>query len=286
MLRVTPAILSQVSVTVLCENTARRSGVVGEHGLSWWIEAGEKRVLFDLGQGLGLVNNAARLGVDLCRVDAIALSHGHYDHVGGWHELPLAARRALVFYHPDAFAPKYQKRQDGRIDPVGDRAAVEALMAEAGDLVPSSEPVEVVPGVWLSGEVPRTTSYEDTGGVFCCDEEGEVVDPIRDDQSLFFDTEQGLVVILGCAHAGVVNTLRYLRDLTLRPIHAVLGGMHLVNAGPERVRRTVEDLKAIGPDWIGANHCTGSLARARLQLAFEDRFLECGAGDRIRFPIS
>lgn len=285
MLKIALQRLSKVSVTVLCENTACRTDVTGEHGLSWWIDTGGSRVLFDLGQGVGMASNAACLRVNLGAVDAIALSHGHYDHVGGWGLLPPAAKRSAVYCHPDALLPKFQIRSDGTVDPAGDPESIAAMIVEAGDLVIASGPSELISGVWLSGEVPRETGYEDTGGTFCCDSEGCFKDSILDDQSLFFDTESGLVVVLGCAHAGVINTLRYLQGLTGRRIHAALGGMHLVNASRERVDRTIADLKELGLDWVGANHCTGAYAHARLSADFENRFIECGAGSRIQFPI-
>lgn len=278
--------LSGACVTVLCENTSCRPGVIGEHGLSWWIDSGSGCVLFDLGQGVGIAQNAAYLGVDLGTADAVALSHGHYDHVGGWDRLPDAAKRSAVYCHPGALLPKYQKRGDGSMDAAGDPDSIGQMLNEAGDLVVSALPSELVAGVWLSGEVPRETEYEDVGGDFYRDEGGAFKDGVLDDQSLFFDTDRGLVVILGCAHAGVVNTLRYLQALTGRRIHATLGGMHLVNASRERVDRTILDLKALKPDWVGANHCTGAYAQARLRDAFAARFIECGAGSRIQFPLS
>ena len=266
---------SSVRVSLLCENTAGVRGAIGEHGLSWWVEAGDKRVLFDLGQGVGLLNNANLLGVDLDTVDAIAISHGHYDHVGGWDQLSPRVKGAPLFVHPDALFPKYQCQKSGSVVLASNEQFPSLISKEEIDIRQVRVPTEVVEGVWISGEVPRITDYENTGGSFFCDAQAEEKDLLLDDQSLFFDTDLGLVVILGCSHAGVINILRYLMKLSGRRIHAVMGGMHLLHASSDRLRRTFEDLSVIDPDWIGANHCTGSIAQGALIETFGKRYLVC-----------
>jgi len=277
--------LPTVSVTLLCENTARGSGILGEHGLSWWIESDGKHILFDLGQGLSLRANAAELGVELSDADAIVLSHGHYDHLGGWTVLSKTAKAAPVFLHPDALRPKFQKRADGRIVTAGNKLVAELIPKEASHVIAERTPTEVLPGIWMTGQVPRLNNYEDTGGHFVQDRAGLIEDSIQDDQSLFFLTSEGIVVILGCAHSGVINTLHYIQSLTSdQRIHAVLGGMHLLHASAERMHRTIEALKEIGPDWIAPNHCTGDAAMAELCTAFSTQYFECHAGQQFSFP--
>jgi 7,8-dihydropterin-6-yl-methyl-4-(beta-D-ribofuranosyl)aminobenzene 5'-phosphate synthase len=278
--------LPYVRITLLAENTAVGRGILGEHGLSWLIEAGGRRVLFDLGQGMVLARNAAAIGVDLADVEAIVLSHGHYDHVDGWTVLPEAVKKVPVYLHPAALEEKFQGKGGGRMERVNDPAVLRAIGSEALARRSSEGPVEVVEGLWATGEVPRETGYEDTGGAFFLDQDGTRVDPLADDQSLFFRTEAGLVVVLGCAHAGVVNTLRHVRRLCPdRPLHAVVGGMHLVNAGGERLERTIADLRDLAPDWLGPNHCTGEAAVAALTAAFPGRILSCHAGRTLTFPV-
>jgi 7,8-dihydropterin-6-yl-methyl-4-(beta-D-ribofuranosyl)aminobenzene 5'-phosphate synthase len=279
-------ILASVTVTVVCENTARGAGILGEHGLAWWIEADGQRLLFDLGQGLSLVHNAKKLLCPLTEVDAIALSHGHYDHLGGWSVLPAEAKHSSVFFHPAALQPKFQRRASGVVVTAGDAHAASALEREAGGLVVSSSPTEVIPGIWLTGAIPRLTKYEDTGGDFVLDEAGTRVDMVDDDQSIFFNTSSGIVVILGCAHSGVINTLEHVRGLTGTRIHAVLGGMHLLHASDERMLRTIEALRVIDPDWLGPNHCTGDRATATLRTVFGAKCVECHAGQSFEFPLS
>jgi 7,8-dihydropterin-6-yl-methyl-4-(beta-D-ribofuranosyl)aminobenzene 5'-phosphate synthase len=276
--------LGSVKVTVVCENTARGRGILGEHGLAWWIQSEGCKVLFDLGQGLCLASNSKKLGIELERAESIVLSHGHYDHVGGWWILPESAKRAKVFMHPDVLEPKYLKRADGSVGLVSNNRFSEAVNREAGEVIACREPTEVAEGIWMTGEIPRVTDYEDTGGDFVGDKDGLIPDPLLDDQALFFKTPKGIVVILGCAHAGVINTLRHVQSLTGGPIHAMVGGMHLLNASAHRLKRTLEDLRSIRPDWIGPNHCTGDQAAVALRMAFTPNYLECHAGQTVVFP--
>lgn len=148
----------------------------------------------------------------------------------------------------------------------------------------NTAPVEVLPGIFLTGEIPRETGYEDVGGPFVLDESGTVPDPIADDQALFFGTAEGTVVLLGCAHAGVVNTLSHVLRLTNGDkIHAVLGGMHLVNASPERINRTMAALRDLGVRRLGPAHCTGDLATATMWSEFLQACVPCSVGSRFVF---
>jgi 7,8-dihydropterin-6-yl-methyl-4-(beta-D-ribofuranosyl)aminobenzene 5'-phosphate synthase len=148
-------------------------------------------------------------------------------------------------------------------------------------------PTEMCEGLFLTGEIPRRTEYETTGGPFFSDEGGQRTDPLPDDMAIFFDSHDGTVVLVGCAHAGVVNTLRYVRELTEgKPIHAVVGGMHLATASRDRMDRTIADLRELGIKRIGPCHCTGAAAIAGLWNAFPDPCFPCGVGVTMEFEIS
>lgn len=269
----------KTTVTVLAENTARGRGILGEHGLSFWIDTGSHRVLFDTGQGRVLLPNAQTLGIDLGRADAIVFSHGHYDHVGGSVLALDAAPEAPVYFHPCARESKFQEK-NGLVEPVSIPFWSETgLDAYAARLVPGSGPFVLPGGIRATGEIPRQTNFEDVGGAFYLDEALTEPDPIRDDQALFFECEAGVVVILGCAHAGLVNTLDYVAQLTGEErVHAVLGGAHLVHASEERIARTVAALREREVAYLGLGHCTGDEALAALRQAFPGRNHPCHAG--------
>ena len=274
-----------VHITILVENTAAGRGLLGEHGLAFWIEAGHRRILFDTGQGVVLKQNAQHLEIPLASADAIVLSHGHYDHTGGLAQALKVAPQAKVFAHPGAFQAKYQRNDDGTVRDVGMPLLNEdGVRKKAGDLIWTNQPTEICDGVFVTGEIPRISDFEDTGGPFFLDEGCQQPDPLIDDQAMFFESSLGTVVLLGCAHAGVVNTLQYIQQLTdKRPIHAVMGGMHLVNASPERIDRTVKAIRKLGVDCLAPAHCTGMVAMARLWMEYPDRCRHCGVGTTMEF---
>jgi 7,8-dihydropterin-6-yl-methyl-4-(beta-D-ribofuranosyl)aminobenzene 5'-phosphate synthase len=161
---------------------------------------------------------------------------------------------------------------------------LETVQLHRGRKCATSAVTEVMPGVFLTGEIPRETDFEDVGGPFVLDEAGMRPDPILDDQALYFDSPEGLVVLLGCAHAGVVNTVCHVRRLVPnRPVHAVFGGMHLLAATPERIARTLDALRAWGLQRLGPAHCTGVAASARLWTEFPQACTACAVGSRFMF---
>lgn len=278
---------AKVRITVLVENTAEERGLLAEHGLALWIETGSQYVLFDTGQGGALIGNAFRLGAPLSLLDRVVLSHGHYDHTGGLANALRGNGSASIYAHPDALKPKYARNADGSAREIGmPDLSKQAVERHREHLVWTGRPSEVGEGLMVTGPVPRVTGFEDTGGPFFLDPACRTPDPLLDDQAVFFASEHGTVVLLGCAHAGVINTLRYIRELTDgRPIHAVLGGMHLVGASSRRLRSTIDELKRLNIACLGPAHCTGRAATAALCNALPEQYTACHVGTRFEFNL-
>jgi len=260
---------TDTKIKILVDDRAGE-GLVAEHGLSMWIETGGRRILFDTGQGGALAPNAVKLGADLGRTDLLVLSHGHYDHTGAVAGVVQAARNVRLYCHPAIIQPKYAVR-DGGFEAIG--MPLESLTSL--DAFPRQSLHWIQNPEFLSGEIgmtgfiPRETDYEDTGGSFYLDPEKMRPDPMTDDLALWIRTNDGLIVCVGCAHAGLVNTLDHIRRQSgISRIRAVIGGFHLLNAARDRIEKTIDALRRMKPETMIPCHCTGKSAIEALQEAF------------------
>ncbi len=273
-----------VDIAILVDNLAG-DDLVAEHGLSLWIESDGRHVLFDTGQGSALPLNAASLGVDLRQTDTLVLSHGHFDHTGGVAHVLKTAGPIDTYCHPGVVLPRYSIRDlaPRQIQmPGASMVAIDRLSQQHLHWV--QQPIWLSGIIGITGPIPRETAFEDTGGPFYLDPGGRRADAMDDDLALWIRTSRGLVVCVGCCHAGVVNTLNHI--LRLNPgskIRAVVGGMHLLNASEVRLDQTIAALRCLGLELLVPCHCTGEGPVERMQAAFGDR-TRCGhSGLRLKF---
>ncbi|MFC1937068.1 MBL fold metallo-hydrolase [Chloroflexota bacterium] len=277
----------KLHLTTLSENTAGAGHLLGEWGLSILVETDETNILFDAGQGASASHNADILGVDLSKVDRIVLSHGHYDHSGGLrHVLRKIKKEVEIIAHPDIWQAKYSRREQNYryIGIPFQRQELENLGAR---FRLTTEPIKITDSVMTTGEIPMETAFE---GIppdrFYIQSDGRwQPDSLLDDLALIINTSQGLLVILGCAHRGMINTLQHARKLTgAQKIHMVVGGCHLVDAPRERIQATIASLKELAVEKTGVSHCTSLLAAATMAHELGERFFFNTAGTSIDLP--
>jgi 7,8-dihydropterin-6-yl-methyl-4-(beta-D-ribofuranosyl)aminobenzene 5'-phosphate synthase len=272
-----------------------RKSILSEHGFSAIVTTtkGETKhvLLFDTGfSEIGAVYNANALGVDLSSVEAIALSHGHMDHTGGFDSMAAAIpnKGIPVVAHPAIFrSPRYLKVKKN-VNVQLPSLTREGIAATGMKLFETQAPLPMVDGdVLFLGEISRRTDFEKGFPIAFYQEEGkEMWDPIEDDTALVINLKgKGLVILTGCAHSGIVNTVLYAQEATgINTVYVVMGGFHL--AGPlfePIISRTTEELKKINPSYIIPTHCTGRKATAFMEESFGDRFILNMAGTKMIF---
>ncbi len=274
----------ELRITVLVDNQAR-AGMSVEHGLALWIETEGKRILFDTGQGCALTANSRELGIDLSETDVMVLSHGHYDHTGGIPQILKSALKVETCCHSDIFQHRYSIR-DGEPKPIHmpyeSWAAICNLPSQRVHWV--SQPFALSGKIGVAGSIPRETDYEDAGGPFFLDLERRIPDAFDDEMALWIRTEHGLVVCVGCCHAGLVNTLNHVQRLNDNmAIRAVIGGFHLLSASAERLSQTMDALSVLHLERVIACHCTGKWAAAQLSSGLGERLSPGAAGMSYEF---
>ena len=273
-----------IRITTLSENTAPRAGLLAEHGLSILIETDTVNILLDTGQSTSVSHNADNLGVDLSKIDKIVLSHGHHDHTGGLRQVLRKMRKEVeIIAHPDIWSAKYARRQGQEARYCGipfQRQELENLGARFNL---TTKPVKITDNIMTTGEIPMVTDFEQIDPYLFVKEDGDFKpDKLLDDQALIVNTGAGLVVTLGCAHHGIINTLYHAQKLTgVKKIHMVLGGCHLIGTTEERIWLTIATLRDLGVQRIGVSHCTSLPAAVIMAHEFGDSFFFNNAGTQI-----
>ena len=267
-----------------------------EHGLSYYIETvtngKTSACMFDYGlDPVGVMNNVTLLGLDLGKADAFSLSHGHFDHYSSAINI-LKQNQSRIsggtpFYVGDeAFARRYGLKP-GRTEPddLGQlrKEDIEALGLK---VVEVKKPFEIIPGAYFTGNIERVTTYEKVPPTLLINRGDKTVpDDFRGEQALVFNVKgKGLVVLSGCAHAGIVNTVKQAQKIAgIDKVHAILGGCHLANAKPEIIQNTVADIKAMKPDYIIPTHCTGFEAMVAFSKEMPNEFIMNTTGTQFIF---
>lgn len=269
------------TLTCVVDNHTTSPDLKGEHGLSFWIESTGGVVLFDTGQtSEALFNNLARLKLPVDRIDTVVLSHAHYDHTGGLAALLEKHPGLPVYAHPDLFKPRYSHRQSRTLS-IGLEMDREELNRIA-DLRLTPDPVELLPGLWTSGEISERPEAKGTSAnLVVRGATGEwLPDPHTDDQSLvILGADEKLTLICGCCHAGILNTLAHVRRVFSREVSVVIGGIHLKSADEGEIAHVIQVLNATAPGTkYFLNHCTGDRAIEIFSRVFSGRVENFPAG--------
>ena len=277
----------EIKITTLAENSATQS-CIAEWGLSMLVEADGKTILFDTGLGTAALSNAITLGIDFTKIDVIVLSHGHFDHTGGLLETLKRGGPKPILAHPDIWTAKYGSLDNTPARFIGIPHRPEVYEALGGEFHLSTQPQNITDRIMTTGQVPMRTSYETVESYLRVRKDGELKqDELLDDQSMVIDTDYGLVVVLGCAHRGLINTLTHACDIAGKDhIYAAIGGTHLLHASEERLQKTADALLEMGVEYLGASHCTGFGAAVFLANIFGERFFQNNAGTQLTLPFS
>lgn len=276
----------KVKITILLEDTALGDGLVSEHGISFIIEFGDHKLMFDTGETGIVLRNAEILGINVADIEAIVLSHGHCDHTGGLEPVLNIAKKAKIYLHPDALDNKYSY-QGGSSRFIGISNSSKKVIeshADTNKVIWTREPTEIFPGLFVTGQIPRTNDFEVDNDEFFLDEDARQPDILRDDQSIYFNTEHGLVVVFGCSHVGIINTLDYITKITgIKHIHTIMGGFHLISSGKSKTSKVIDNLERFDIQRIGSGHCTGTEVALEFRKRYPRRCFMCSAGTICEF---
>ena len=238
----------EITMTILYDNYVYEQNTRADWGFSCLIEGTEKTILFDTGyDGTILLENVDSLNIDLSRIEQIVISHDHLDHTGGLNAV-LNINSDVSVYFGATFPPSFSQSID----------------AAGATPIQVTEPFEICKNVFTTGEL--------SGPVY--------------EQSLIIDSDDGLIVITGCSHPGIVNIVRRAKEIMNKDVYLVFGGFHLVNSTTMEVKSIIEELKALGVKKIGPSHCTGDNAIAQFRIAFGDDFVQMGVGRIINTTIT
>lgn len=274
-----------LQLAIICENTVGRPiSACGEHGFACLVKMQDGIWLFDTGSGETLLANLVALEHDAHQIDGVILSHGHYDHSGGLLPLLKAVGARPVYAHSQVFGERFWqgKHEQRDISLPYKRRDLESAGACFKFM---NTFTELASGLYFSGAIPRISPLESGDSHLVrrsSDHEALVCDDFLDDAALAIETSKGLVILLGCAHAGLINTVEHFRNKLDKPrIHAIVGGTHLGPASDAQFKATLDYLTHLDFDRLGVSHCTGQLRSAQLYARFPNKVFFANVGTTV-----
>jgi len=286
--------IEKIKITTLAENSVADIDYIAEWGLSVHISIEDRQpILFDTGYRHACTHNARVAGIRLSEIEKIILSHGHADHTGGLQSVLEAIKRENpnrehvdIICHPASIEPQYVKHTDQYFYR-GCPFHIDELKRLGARFNTSSGPTWVNEDILTSGEVPMQTDFESVAPICYLKKNNEYINStVEDDQALFILTNKGLIIILGCAHRGMINTVLHARQITkIDDVYMVIGGSHLLNTSHQQQEKTMEAILDLGIKKVGLSHCTGMQPACFLANKLGPQtFFFNNAGTGITFP--
>ena len=284
-----PSEETRISVLVEDSTNLSKPELIAKHGLSFYLETKaigvSSKVLIDTGPAPDIaLRNAPNMDLDLKKVDSIFLTHGHYDHTGAIlkilehidHPVPVVA-------HPEIFNPKIAYKP--KLTPIGLTCDSSDILSNGGILFLTRNSFKITKGIITTGEIQRTTDFENVIGLWTIKNDLLIEDNMLDEQTLLINNKnKGLIIVIGCGHPGIINIIRHAKKITgIKKIHSIIGGMHFGNYDIRKIKTIIKELSKIDFNTIYPCHCTGTKAIKQLLISFDERCKPIQTGNILEF---